>query len=314
MTGNAYGEHAPLISFRNVGVSYWLKKGTFRRERFFALKDISFDLYRGDSIGIIGRNGCGKSTLLRLIAGVMSPDYGQVIGVNETRASLLTLQLGFVDYLSGRENAILSGMFLGMKKKDIESRLDHIIDFSELNEFIDQPLFTYSTGMRARLGFAVAFQLDPDVLLVDEVTGVGDADFRDKSFRVMKDRLNSEASTVVFVSHAAHQVKALCNRVIWIEDGTVKLAGDAGTVVEAYEEALAEKHRAEVAENLDRDAPLFLRKQGYNTLYVLQNEEISIIYSWDDFCRLGGRSENVKVLSEQNFMDLIEKYPPEESA
>jgi lipopolysaccharide transport system ATP-binding protein len=229
---------APLISLRNVGLSYWLKRSMWRRQRFWALKDVSFDLYKGDSLGVVGKNGAGKSTLLRLLANVMSPDRGTVSGASSLRISLLSLQLGFLSHLNGRENAILSGMFLGMSKREIQSRMERIIEFAELKEFIDQPLSTYSSGMRARLGFAVAFQVEPDVLLVDEITGVGDAAFQERSFGMMKERLSSQNSTVVFVSHSAATVRSLCNRAVWIEEGVVRAQGDVVATMAAYEDFL----------------------------------------------------------------------------
>jgi lipopolysaccharide transport system ATP-binding protein len=235
MSESRNGQEQPIFSLRNVGVSYWLKQGPFRRKRFWALTDVSFDLYRGDALGVVGKNGSGKSTLLRLLANVMRPDHGEILGADKVRTSLLSLQIGFVDYLPGRENALLSGMFLGMRKRDIEARMDKIIAFAELGEFIDQPLSTYSSGMRARLGFAVAFQLEPEVLLVDEVTGVGDLAFREKSYKAMKERLSSQNSTIVFVSHQAPQIRAMCNRAIWIDQGVVQAAGDVESVIQAYE-------------------------------------------------------------------------------
>lgn len=229
---------SPIISLRNVGLSYWLKRSTWRRQRFWALKDVSFDLYKGDSLGVVGKNGAGKSTLLRLLANVMSPDRGTVRHFTHLRTSLLSLQLGFLGHLTGRENAILSGMFLGLKKRAIEAKMEDIIAFSELESFIDQPLSTYSSGMRARLGFAVAFQVEPDVLLVDEITGVGDAAFQEKSFAMMKERLQSNNSTIVFVSHSAGHVRNMCNRAVWIEDGVVRAEGNAADTVTAYEDFL----------------------------------------------------------------------------
>jgi len=302
---------SPIVSFRGVGVSYWRKKGMLSRERFFPLKDISFDLYRGDSLGIVGRNGAGKSTLLRLIAGVMTPDYGEVVGADKVTASLLTLQLGFLDYLSGRENAILGGMFLGMRKRDIEERLDQIIEFSGLQDFIDQPLFAYSSGMRARLGFAVAFQLDPDILLVDEVASVGDADFREKSFRVIQDRLKSESSTVVFVSHAASQIRTLCNKAIWIEDAKVRMAGGVSEVIHAYETSLSLK---ELPQSSAVTGPQFFRKVGENKIYIKDGEVTRIVYSWDEFLDLGGRTDRVQVLNAPDFNDLLERHPVQHRA
>lgn len=227
-------ERELAMSLEHVGVSYWLKKSTFRRRRFWALEDVSFDLYRCDSLGVVGKNGVGKSTLLRLLAGVMSPDHGELKNCGVT-CSLLSLNLGFLPYLTGRENAILGGMFQGLRKREVEAKMDEIIAFAELDEFIDQPISTYSSGMTARLGFAVAFQIRPDVLLVDEVIGVGDQEFQKKSMAVMKERMSAHDTTIVFVSHNAGLVRELCNRVVWIEDRIVRAEGDADTVLGAYE-------------------------------------------------------------------------------
>jgi lipopolysaccharide transport system ATP-binding protein len=227
----------PVISVRHVGVSYWLKQSTFRRRRFWALKDVSFDLYRGDSLGVIGKNGVGKSTLLLTLAGVMSPDCGTITN-HGVSTSLLSLNLGFLPYLSGRENAILGGMFQGLTKRQVESKLDEIIAFAELEEFIDQPISTYSSGMKARLGFSVAFQVQPDVLLIDEVIGVGDAAFQQKSINVMKERIRSQDTTILFVSHSAPVIRDLCNRVVWIEDRHVRAEGETGEVLGLYQEYL----------------------------------------------------------------------------
>lgn len=225
-----------VLSVENMGVSYWVKNGPFKRKRFWALNDLSFDLRRGDSLGVVGKNGSGKSTLLRLLAGVMSPDRGTVTNYG-ANISLLSLQLGFIPHLSGRQNAILSGLFLGVRRKEIEDKMDNIIAFSELEEFIDQPILTYSSGMKARLGFAVAFQANPDVLLIDEVTSVGDAAFRQKSFAMMKEKIGSNMS-IVMVSHHAASVRELCNRVIWLERGEVVDQGAPVPILDAYNESV----------------------------------------------------------------------------
>lgn len=227
----------PAISLRHVGVSYWLRQSLFSRRKFWALRDVSFDLYEGDSLGVIGKNGVGKSTLLRLLAGVMSPDCGTLVN-SGVSTSLLSLSLGFLPYLSGRENAILGGMFQGMAKEEISAKMDEIIRFAEIEEFIDEPVASYSSGMKARLGFAVAFQIQPDVLLLDEVIGVGDADFQRKSMEVMKERIRSHDTTIVFVSHSAPLVRELCSRAVWIEDRMVQIEGDVDTVLAAYENFL----------------------------------------------------------------------------
>jgi len=224
---------APLISLKNVGVSYKLSRSIFSTQKYAALKDVSFDIYRGDSIGVVGRNGAGKSTLLRLLAGIISPDSGAIVSNQETTA-LLSLQAGFNGELDGRANAILNGMLLGFTKLQMIEKIEDIIAFSELGDAIHKPVKTYSTGMRARLGFAIAVHIHPEVLLVDEILGVGDADFREKSTAVMKERLGSD-QTVVLVSHQANIIKSLCNRAVWIEDGVTKMEGDAITVVSAYE-------------------------------------------------------------------------------
>jgi len=228
-------KHELIMSLKNVGLSYRRKRGVFGEE-FWALKDVSFDLYQGDTLGIIGRNGVGKSTLLRLMAGIMQPSHGQLINTGY-QASLLSLQLGFIYYLSGRENAILSGMFMGLRKREILKRMDSIIEFAELGDFIDQPIATYSSGMLARLGFSVAFQVDPDVLLIDEILGVGDAEFYQKSTKVMQEKIHSN-KTIVFVSHHAALIQQLCNRVVWIENGVSRMAGDTRTVLAEYHKFL----------------------------------------------------------------------------
>jgi lipopolysaccharide transport system ATP-binding protein len=224
-------QHSPIVSLRNVGVYYKRKRGIFG-EPFWALKDVSFDLYQGETLGIIGRNGVGKSTLLRLLAGIIKPNQGTYIN-RGYQASLLSLQLGFTYYLTGRENAFLSGMLMGLRRKDIQARMDNIIEFSGLGEFIDQPIATYSSGMIARLGFSVAFQVDPDILLIDEILSVGDAEFSQKSAQAMQERMRSH-KTVVFVSHNAVLIHQLCHRAVWIEEGKSRAEGDTMSVLNEY--------------------------------------------------------------------------------
>lgn len=225
-------EHEVLISLQNVSMSYTVRAGVFGWSKYTPLNNISFDLHRGETIGIIGRNGAGKSTLLRLIAGILEPDGGRIVN-HGARVSLLALGVGFVPHLSGRENAMLSGMLLGLRRAEIARRMDAIREFSGLGDFFDQPLRTYSSGMKARLGFSVAIQVDPDVLLIDEILGVGDEEFRTKSTAEMK-RLIKSDKTVVLVSHSLPVVKELCDSVVWIDGGVVKGTGNTETILKLY--------------------------------------------------------------------------------
>ncbi|MCC8992944.1 MAG: ABC transporter ATP-binding protein [Candidatus Contendobacter sp.] len=227
------------LSLRNVGAFYWRQAGYLRKERFWALNDISFDLHHGESLGVIGRNGAGKSTLLQVLAGILRPDRGELVN-HGVQTALLSLQIGFVPYLSGRQNALLSGMLIGLNRWEVIEKMGDIKAFSELGEFFDQPINTYSSGMKARLGFSVAFQLDPDVLLIDEVLGVGDSDFRRKSSSVMRNKIRSD-KTIVLVSHSAETIRQLCDRAVWIEDGVTRAYGDTSDVLSFYEEQLTTK-------------------------------------------------------------------------
>ena len=225
-----------LISVKNVGIRFKIRKSLFASDYIEALRDVSFNIWRGESVGVIGRNGSGKTTLLRLLGGIIQPDSGKILNKNAS-TSLLALQVGFDPELSGRINAVICGMLLGFRKKEVEKNMEEIIRFSELEEFIDKPVKSYSSGMRARLGFAVALKMSPDVLLIDEVLGVGDAKFREKSMAVMKEKILSD-QTIVFVSHIGAMVKRLCSRAVWIENGVTWMEGDSAEVVDAYEKYL----------------------------------------------------------------------------
>lgn len=223
-----------ILSLHNVGLYYTRRHRMFGRSRYWALRDITLDLHFGETLGIIGRNGVGKTTLLRVIAGIISPNTGKIIKHQKNaRISLLSLQAGFMPPLTGRENAILNGMLLGSTKLEIESFMDKIIAFSELNDFIDEPVHTYSNGMKARLGFSIAYYVDPDVMLIDEVLGVGDVVFKKKSTEAMKKRIQSK-KTVVMVSHNVPLLKEVCDRIVWIEDGKTKAQGEIDTVLDGY--------------------------------------------------------------------------------
>jgi lipopolysaccharide transport system ATP-binding protein len=224
-----------VIRFDDVGVSYRKSLRLFGSNKNWALRQISFDVRKGETLGIIGRNGAGKSTLMKLLANIINPDEG-LIKREPGTLQLLSLQVGFLMHLTGRENAIMSGMLLGLRKKDVVSGMKQIIDFSELGEQIDDPVRTYSAGMRARLGFAVARQTNPDVLLIDEALSVGDAQFREKSKTVMAERIRSE-KTVVIVSHNEQTIREFCDRVIWLNNGKIQQIGDVEIVLSAYAES-----------------------------------------------------------------------------
>jgi lipopolysaccharide transport system ATP-binding protein len=225
---------APIIELDNVGVAFnaQLRVGS---PRFWALEDVSLRLAPGDRLGVVGRNGSGKSTLLRTVAGIITPDRGRIRRA-PVSCQLLSLALGFVPHLSGRDNAVLSGLMLGLRRREIMRRLPAILEFSELGDFFDQPISSYSTGMVMRLGFSVAIQVEPDVLLIDEVLAVGDLEFQEKSGAALRRRIDSGA-TIVFVSHGDAQIRQVCNRALWIEQGRSMLQGDVDSVLAAYHAA-----------------------------------------------------------------------------
>jgi lipopolysaccharide transport system ATP-binding protein len=223
-----------LIKIDQVGVRYRKRRSFFRHDFYQALNSISFSIHEGDTVGIVGRNGCGKSTILRLLAGIYHPDSGTITRCKGVIASLLTLQAGFDQELSGMDNALFSSMLLGLKKNEAKRCLDDIAEFSELGEFIYQPVKSYSTGMRARLGFAIALQVKPDILLIDEVLGVGDAHFRQKAEGAMKKAM-SECRAIVMVSHSLPQIRRACKRVIWIDHGLIKADGETEEVLSIYD-------------------------------------------------------------------------------
>jgi len=202
-------------------------------DKYWALKDISFKVYHGETLGVLGRNGAGKSTLLRLLAGIISPDRGNITYMHGFRASLLSLQVGFSGHLTGRQNIVMSGMLLGVSRPKMLECTPEIIAFSGLGEFIDQPVRTYSSGMRARLGFAISYYANPDALLIDEVLGVGDADFKKKTSALMKERIKSD-KTVVLVSHNKATIKKYCDRAVLIDNGVVSGVGETAEVVRQY--------------------------------------------------------------------------------
>lgn len=209
-----------------------LVKGKLMFSEFWALKNISFELEKGDSLGIVGLNGSGKSTLLKLIAGVLKPTKGTVF-TGGGIAPLIELGAGFDEDLSAAENIFLNGSILGYSREYMQERFDDIIEFAELQNFVEVPLKNFSSGMKARLGFAVATMNVPDILILDEVLSVGDYKFQEKSFQRTQEILDSGA-TVLFVSHSVEQVRKICKKAIWLQNGEMVMCGTSEEVCNAY--------------------------------------------------------------------------------
>jgi ABC-type polysaccharide/polyol phosphate transport system ATPase subunit len=211
-------------------ISSWLRQT--RRERFYALKNVSFELAAGESLAVLGRNGAGKSTLLSLVAGLAKPDQG-LIKVNGCVAPLLELGSGFHPDLTGKENVLLNAALLGFSRKRAYMQYDAIVEFSGIGDFIEEPLRTYSSGMIVRLAFSVAINLDPEILIVDEVLAVGDSAFQAKCFDWVR-RFRESGKTILAVSHASQMVQQLCDRAIWLDAGELIMTGNVQDVAEAY--------------------------------------------------------------------------------
>ena len=204
-----------------------------RKSEFYALNNVSMVLKKGESLGLIGSNGSGKTTLLRILAGILKYDYGK-ISVDGRLTPLIATGAGFHPHLSGRENIYLNASILGMSKKEIDKRLQKIIDFSEINEFIDSPVAAYSSGMLARLGFAIAINTPSDIVLVDEVLAVGDMNFQAKCFRAIND-FKEKGGSIILVSHSMYNIRNFCDRAVWLEKGKIKDHGDVNEVTQEFE-------------------------------------------------------------------------------
>lgn len=206
-----------------------------KEKAFRAVKNVSFEVEKGEILGIVGKNGSGKSTMLRALAGIFRPDEGS-IDLKGNSISLLSIGVGFNNEMSGRENIIISGMLLGFSKEQIQERMDSIIDFAEIGEFIDMPVKTYSSGMYSKLAFAITANLETDVILVDEVLSVGDERFKKKSLNKMKELILDKNRTVVIVSHDLNTLKELCDKILWIHEGEVKEYGKPQEILDRYRE------------------------------------------------------------------------------
>ena len=233
------------VSVKNLHITYrGLKKSSIRStwknfghkiELFHALKGVSFEIEEGKILGIIGKNGSGKSTMLRAIAGIFSPDKGK-IDLHGHSISLLSIGVGFNKKLTGKENIYLSGMLLGFSEEQIKEKEKEIIEFADIGSFIYKPVKTYSSGMYSKLAFAITAILETDIMLIDEVLSVGDVKFKEKSYNKMKELISDDHRTVIIVSHSLGTIKELCDEVLWLHDGEVKMIGKPEDVIPKYEE------------------------------------------------------------------------------
>lgn len=230
------------------------------REEFWALKDVSFTIEQGDRVGIIGRNGAGKSTLLKLLSRITEPTAGE-IKIKGRVASLLEVGTGFHPELTGRENIFLNGAILGMSRAEVRKHFDAIVDFAEIEKFLDTPVKRYSSGMYVRLAFAVAAHLEPEILVIDEVLAVGDAQFQKKCLGKMEDVSRNEGRTVLFVSHNIESLKSICNSAILLANGKVKDIGDIGKVIHEYQSSFHEENTgiSEYINETDKETPFICR-------------------------------------------------------
>lgn len=240
------GTYEPAITLNDVSISYsTVQKSSIKqmlrgkkrskREPFEAVRHASFEIPKGQIVGITGKNGSGKSTLLRAVAGIFSANEG-TIDLHGNSVSLLAIGVGFQKALTGRENILLSGMLLGFSEQEIRAQMPRIIKFSELGDFIDKPVRTYSSGMYSKLAFSITAMLETDIMLIDEVLSVGDRHFKKKSYRRMKKMIEDRSHTVMIVSHSDATLRNLCDTVIWMDDGDLRMIGDADEVLDAYEE------------------------------------------------------------------------------
>lgn len=237
-------EEKHAIEVKDLVISYQnLKKTSIKKtllhlkrqkpDRFVAVKGISFYVREGEILGIIGKNGSGKSTTLNALAGIFSPDSGS-IDLNGHSISLLSIGVGFIREMTGRENITLSGMLLGFTEEQVKAKEQEIIDFAEIGEFIDMPVRTYSSGMYSKLAFSITAILETDIMLIDEVLSVGDQKFKKKSYEKMKSLLSNKDRTVVIVSHSIETLKQLCDTVMWMHEGQIKRIGDPDEVLDEY--------------------------------------------------------------------------------
>ena len=264
-----------VISVKDVHKSFkvYYDKGTSLKEKMLfwkrnrhevrqVLKGVSFDIHKGETVGLIGRNGCGKSTMLKMLTGIYWPNAGE-LDIQGRVSSLIELGAGFHPDMSGRDNIYTNASIFGLSKKEIDARLDDIITFSELEEFIDNPVRTYSSGMYMRLAFSVAINVDADVLLIDEILAVGDSNFQAKCFAKLRD-LKAKGITIVIVTHDSATIQSFCDRAIWIEDGHIQFDGDSTTAIDKYLEYMSNEKRERMLDEEDKARIKEMQKKAEN--------------------------------------------------
>jgi lipopolysaccharide transport system ATP-binding protein len=321
----------PIIVVRNLAKSYkishergkyvalrdvltWIFKNPFRflfhktknvvglgkKETFWALKDVNFEINKGEAVGVIGHNGAGKSTLLKILTGITPPTEGEVV-MHGKVASLLEVGTGFHPELTGKENIFLNGAILGMGKKEIERKLEDIIEFAGVRKFIDTPVKHYSSGMYVRLAFAVAAHLEPDILLVDEVLAVGDAEFQKKCLGKMDEVTKDAGRTILLVSHNMGAIQRLCKRTILIEGGKVKMFGPTAEVIDHYLNQSQTFNKTALRDRTDRSGNGDLRitncyiksPDGFETTQTVSGEDTKIVFEYS--CKPGITLRNVVI-------------------
>ncbi|HCX65062.1 MAG TPA: ABC transporter ATP-binding protein [Eubacteriaceae bacterium] len=259
-------------------------------KEFHALKGITIDIPKGEAVGVLGKNGAGKSTMLKLITGVATPTTG-TLEANGKIAALLELKSGFDNELTGIENIYLKALTMGMQKKEMDEQLDKIIEFADIGEHIHQPVRTYSSGMKARLGFAISVNVDPDILIVDEALSVGDDVFKLKCIERMEE-FKKQGKTILFVSHSLFTVKSFCNKCMWIKDGELMDYGDTGEIVQKYERFLKEeraklkREKLEIAKSKNTNPQIISKKEVLETrdfrFFNSNNEETKVFSFGED--------------------------------
>lgn len=263
------------------------------------LNGINFKVKRGEAVGLIGRNGCGKSTTLKLINKIMYPTSGE-IKVNGRISSLIELGAGFHPDMTGRENIYTNAAIFGMNKKEIDQKLDEIIEFSELGEYIDNPVRTYSSGMYMRLGFSIAINVKADILLIDEILAVGDVNFQKKCFEKLQE-IKAQGVTIIIVSHSMAQIEAICDSVVWLEKGDVKEIGSASIVGALYNKSMEEERLEK-----EQDDSAELQKSGFSEK-ANRFGEGKIKYTGLSF-KESGKDEEIKLVKTNASVDLVLSY------